>query len=197
MPLFVSDNRVIVCLLMLVTFAFQLTGTSSALAQPLVQPVLNPAFIAVSPFGLVDVSGSGFTPDGIVRLSLVTADGDELDVSSTVKSSATVFGRNGSVDPAQGYVSGGTISFQFWQRALEPQRVNGSMDPAQPWVQSVEIVWPEAAIYGPNGSRDPAQGYVAQETTIVTCGDQIHYRALDVASATWSNVMAHTTSCGA
>jgi hypothetical protein len=197
MPLLAPHSRVIVCLLMLVAFASQLTGTSSALAQPLVQPVLDPAFIAISPFGLVDVSGSGFTPGGIVRLSLVTADGDELDLSSTVQSSATVFGPNGSMDPAQGYASGGTISFQFLQRALDLQRVNGSMDPAQPWVQSVEIFWPEGAIYGPNGSRDPAQGYVPQATTIVTCGDQIHYRALDVASAAWSNVMAHTTSCGA
>jgi len=136
------------------------------------------------PAGSALVTGQGFTAGGSVYVALYdrwSTSGTQHYETRWVTASETTFGANGSHDPAQGYIAGGTISEHF-----------GASE----------------TVYGPNGSQDPATGYVqgTSEISVDTsgsvgivvgsrCDTSVMVRAYDTESATWSNMLDLTVGC--
>ena len=76
-------------------------------------PTLTDAFATTSESGMVTVSGEGFSPGGQVYVALYDRWGATLHETRWVTASATVYGRDGSADPAAGYHRGGTVDEVF------------------------------------------------------------------------------------
>jgi hypothetical protein len=74
---------------------------------------------------------------------------------------------------------------------------NGSQDPANGYVAAGEIderiVLETETVYGPNGSQDPAQGYRPADAAI--CPGQLQIQAFDSETRTWSNRVNALHSC--
>ena len=131
---FAMHNKLVVCFLVL--FGFGLNGLPVATAQTAsALPILNNAVVSTIAPGVIEVSGERFSPGGLVYIALYDGWGTALHETRWVASSPTVYGVNGSQDPAQGFVQGGRI-----EEAFAASR---------------------APVFGPNGSQDPAQGYGA------------------------------------
>ncbi len=173
---FIRRTQVIICCLLLASFHI---GTLPAVAQqPAAGPVLSSVAMA-SPFGTVSVSGSGFTPNGLVRLIIhdlaglgptidvwVVASSGTIDVTLPYLTT-TIYGSHGSQDPAQGFAAG-TISESL----------------------------PVMEIFGPYGSQDPAQGYASSTMLWQGACPDLLVHALDVRAETWSNSLdVQFTSC--
>lgn len=70
--------------------------------------------VATSPeTGRVTVSGEGFSPGGAVYVALYDRWGATRHETRWVTASPTVYGRDGSADPAAGYHRGGTLDEVF------------------------------------------------------------------------------------
>ncbi len=118
--------------------------------------------------GSIVVSGQNFTPGGTVYIAMYDQWGMQLYPTRWVFASTPVFGPNGSQDPAQGYVRGGSIR---------------------------EVFTDTPAIYGPNGSQDPANGYVAASSAGNLCGATAMIRAFDRQTSVWSNLLDIDAGC--
>jgi hypothetical protein len=196
MPLIVARNRVIICLLFLLSV---LPGAliSPASAQTTVRtPVLASA--VAPPTGLIAVQGQHFTPGGLVYIAVYDRWGVDVHVHLWTIAAGEQFGPNGSMDPAQGYIAAGSLAEVIDLFPATVYGPNGSMDPAQGYSSGRAAAPEPEAIYGPNGSQDPAQGYVPageQAEAGVTCGRDLMIRAYDQQAATWSNVVDVVAGC--
>lgn len=197
MPLIVSRNRVIVCFILLATLAVQLTWAGPVRAQPLGGPFLNLAPTALGPNGLMSITARGFTEGETVLVVLTTANNETAVHLTTATTSDPVYGPNGSMDPAHGYVPGGYASFLLWQRTLlsvDPHG-NPSLGAGAPLTSILEVGWPVAYVYGPNDGGEPVWANLGNQVVVVNCGSTLSLRALDVATATWSNEVPFTPRC--
>ena len=90
-------------------------GASTTSATRLVSPVptLTDAVATTPESGMVTVSGEGFSPGGQVYVALFDRWGATLHETRWVTASPTVYGRDGSADPAAGLHRGGTLDEVF------------------------------------------------------------------------------------
>ncbi len=166
----VTHSKLVVCFLVL--FGFGLNGLPASSAQTAsALPVLNNAVVSTIAPDTIEVSGERFSPGGLVYVALYDGWGTALRETRWVASSPTVYGPNGSQDPAQGYLAGGGIE------------------------ESFALVQP--TIYGPNGSQDPARGYIAGDApaTASVCDGPMMVRAFDQRTASWSNMLDVESGC--
>jgi hypothetical protein len=138
--------------------------------------------------------------------------------SSVVPTSYPVllFSRNQAPEPGvfavhgEGFSPGGSVylsvtstnlpelSESFWTVATSAvYGPNGSQDPANGYIAAGEIdEWIAVTgetVYGPNGSQDPANGY--RESGAAFCNGNIEVQAFDSESRTWSNQVRVILSC--
>lgn len=199
-----THSKLVVCFLVL--FGFGLGGwpASTAAQSASALPVLSGAVVSTIAPGAIEVSGERFSPGGLVYIALYDGWGTALHETRWVASSPTVYGVNGSQDPAQGFVQGGRIEEAFAASRAPVFGPNGSQDPAQGYGAgddgSQALSAPREAVYGPNGSQDPAQGYVAGsdggEAFAIACDAPLMVRAFDQRTATWSNLLDVDSGCG-
>ncbi len=90
-------------------------GASTTTATQAVSrlPTLTDAVATTPESGMVTVSGEGFSPGGAVYVALYDRWGATLHETRWVTSSPTVYGRDGSADPAAGFHRGGTLDEVF------------------------------------------------------------------------------------
>lgn len=172
MALIVVRNRIIICLLLLLSVA-PLAPQSGA-AQSVLQPALTSATTSTALPDSIVVSGSGFTPGGPVYIALYDRWGATLHEARWVIASEPIYQPTDSVDPGLGFASGGNIREAFEMAT--------------------------ATVYGPNGSQDPAQRYVAgdegAQTFVSTCDAPLMVRAFDQQTNAWSNLLNVEAACG-
>ncbi|MDQ3657878.1 MAG: hypothetical protein M3457_22735 [Chloroflexota bacterium] len=172
MALIVVRNRIIICLLLLLSVA-PLAPQSGA-AQSVFQPTLTSATTSTALPDSIVVSGSGFTPGGLVYIALYDRWGATLHETRWVIAGESIYQPTDSTDPGLGFESDGNIREAF------------------------EIA--TAAVYGPNGSQDPAQGYVAGDdggrAFATACDAPLMVRAFDQRTASWSNLLDVEAACG-
>jgi hypothetical protein len=129
-----------------------LSGASAVTSGPIITGA------ACTSAELLMVTGEGFTPGGLVDVEITGG-----------RVSVPVFGPNGSVDPAWGYVPANLES----ATATEVYSVRASQ-----------------SIFGPNGSMDPALGYEAGGyvgfAVRYDCTGPVMVRAYDHQLAAWS-----------
>ena len=124
--------------------------------------------------------------------------------------------RNRSPDPGvfaihgEGFSAGGSVylsitstgrpdlSESFWTVATSAvYGPNGSQDPANGYVAAgvidERIVLESDTVFGPNGSQDPANGY--RESTAGFCLGNIIVQAFDQDSHSWSNRVSVNLTC--
>jgi hypothetical protein len=178
----------ILTILGLVVCGSSLAHTAAAQVLPGTTPLLI-ASASAPAAGTALLTGQHFTPGGEVYFALYDQWGLELHETRWVTASVTVYGANGSIDPASGYLQGGTLS-ELFGTAESVFGPNGSQDPANGYVR----VGTTESAFGPNGSQDPANGYVASRPGNL-CGATVMARAYDVQSATWSNVSDIDVGC--
>jgi hypothetical protein len=112
--------------------------------------------------GLVDVGGAGFTPGGRVYVALYDVWGATLHQTMWTAASATVYGPGGSEDPARGYRRGGAIDERFDNLCGANVMARAYDSDTKSWTDWITIdTSGAAAVYGPDGSQDPALGYRA------------------------------------
>lgn len=110
MALIVVRNRVIICLLFLISVS-PFANTAVATAQSsAVAPVLSSAVATSIPTAWITVAGNGFSAGGLVYIALYDQWGTDLEETRWTSASITVYGTNGSLDPAQGYSPGGSVA---------------------------------------------------------------------------------------
>lgn len=150
--------------LVLALLSVVLLGTSSVGAAP---AGANPAGLsltaaAVAP-GSLAVAARGFTPGGRVYIALYDVWGTKRYETRWTAASTPVYGRDGSQDPAAGFFAGGTLSARFDQlcgATLMARAYDAATERWSTWLD-VDTSAFGMAHYGPNGSADPARGYVA------------------------------------
>lgn len=196
MALHIVHGRVIVCLLFLLSIN-PFTGSPAASAQSgTTVPVLTSAVAMSIPFATVSVSGHGFTSGSLVYIVLYDQWGEALQETRWTSASTAVYGPNGSMDPALGYVDGGRIDEVFAQFRETIYGPNGGMDPALGYRPGTDLTIPRKAIYGPNGSMDPAQGYIPGDgADQIPCDQPLMVRAFDNQTAAWSNLVDVVSGC--
>ena len=163
MPLIIFQQRVIICLLFLISLVPHAL-VPAASAQGSGSPVLSIASAVALPSTLLTVRGDGFSAGGLVYLAIYDRWGVEVHEHVWTVATTAHFGANGSIDPAQGYVAAGAINELF---DLAPGTVfgaNGSQDPAHGYTAGFDTASAAEDLYGANGSQDPAQGYVSGVT---------------------------------
>jgi hypothetical protein len=177
---------------------------SPANAQTIpIQPALLPGAIVSPLTGVAVIHGEGFSPGGIVYLAIYDRWG--LDEQQHVWTVATdgALGPDGSVDPARGYASVGTVSEVISIIPEDTYGPNGSQDPAQGYVAAdsgiTRAIFAEEVTYGPHGSQDPAQGYTGKAQLPVdtsdACGRVLMVQAYDARTQTWSDPVDVIASC--
>jgi len=188
-------SRVIVCLLFLVNLGMMAVPNTGAAQAGTSFPLLSAATMTAVPGPFVTVAGAGFTHGGLVYIALYDQWGVTLQETRWTTASPEIFGPNGSMDPAQGYIAGGLVSegFELFREAVYGP--NGSMDPAQGYVAGNYVPIETDAFYGPNGSQDPAQGYVAAGTAQQSCTAPLMVRAFDQGQQAWSNTLDVSIGC--
>src|SRR5688572_21925457 len=101
-------------LLVLLLLGVAMTGFRSEPATAAdVGPVLTSAAVLTSEPGEISVTGEAFTPGGEVYLAIYDTWGSALHETRWITASPAVYGPNGSMDPARGYVSGGSLTQSF------------------------------------------------------------------------------------
>ena len=111
MPRF-SIRRSVVLLLTLTSLTV-LGAAAPATQATSTLPTLTDAVATTSETGRVTVSGEGFSPGGSVYVALYDRWGATLHETRWISASSTVYGREGSADPAAGYQRGGTLDEVF------------------------------------------------------------------------------------
>lgn len=147
--------------------------------------------------------------------SLVQAEGDRgVSPLPPLLVSASVAARTPGVVivTGRGFTAGSDVYVAFydaWGRqryetrwVVASQAVygpNGSQDPANgfsPGGIIRETFGAQEAIYGPNGSQDPANGYVRQGSRFSSmCDTTVMVRAFDEQQNTWSNILDVDAGC--
>jgi hypothetical protein len=143
-------------------------GNASARLAPAGASPLIDVAAAPQAAGSVIVSGRNFTPGGDVYVALYDLWGKQDLGTRWLTSSPSVYGPDGSQDPALGFSRGGEIRAEFG---------------------------PVEAVYGPNGSQDPATGYVPGTSFPNLCGAAVVARAYDRETAAWSNMPDVDAGC--
>jgi hypothetical protein len=126
-----------------------------------VGPVLTRAEGEGSSTGRITVTGEGFTPGGEVYIAIYDTWGAVLHETRWATASPAIYGPNGSMDPARGYVSGGSLTQSFGGLCRESVMVRAFDQGSGAWSNWLDLalITTPTAIYGPNGSMDPARGY--------------------------------------
>ena len=199
MALIIARNRVIICLLFLLSVN-SLASSSPVNAQSSsVVPVLSSAVAAAISPGTVSVAGEGFTAGGLVFIALHDAWGNQLLETRWTSASAAVYGENGSQDPARGFSESGTIRESFELFRVTLYGPNGSQDPARGYSPGTDLQGFEETVHGPNGSQDPAQGYrpgtSISEMADLFCEQSLMVRAFDQQTSSWSNLLDLEMGC--
>jgi hypothetical protein len=134
-------------------------ASSVTAAEP--GPVLTSAAVLASEPGMISVTGEAFTPGGEVYLALYDTWGTALHETRWITASPEIYGPNGSMDPARGYVSGGSLTQSFGGLCGESVMVRAFDQASGAWSNWLDLALftTPSAIYGPNGSMDPARGY--------------------------------------
>lgn len=101
----------LLALLSLVAVAPASTTHATHPASPL--PTLTSVAAPTRTLGTIEVMGKGFSPGGKVYVALYDRWGATLHETRWVTGSATVYGRDGSTDPAAGFHQGGTLREVF------------------------------------------------------------------------------------
>jgi hypothetical protein len=124
-------------------------------------PVLTRAAVLTSEPGRISVTGEAFTPGGEVYLAIYDTWGDALHETRWTTASPAIYGTNGSMDPARGYVIGGSLTQSFGGLCGESVMVRAFDQGSGAWSNWLDLtpITTASAIYGPNGSMDPARGY--------------------------------------
>ena len=154
-----SQSRLsIVVVLLALLAAASLSGRAAPSATG--PAILLTASHAASP-GSVVITGAGFTPGGRVDLVLSDRWGVNRYEARWTTASPTVDGVDGSQDPARGFFPGGTVSERFdglCGATLMARAFDGA---TQTWSAAMDVEMSNAgtAVYGPDGSQDPALGY--------------------------------------
>jgi hypothetical protein len=112
------------------------------------------------------VIGTAFTPDSPINVALFDQTGDTLYQANVTVASRTVFGLNGSQDPAIGYRLGGSFSVRFQGLCGATVAVRAYDVRAAAWSNWLAIAVPAIGISfsGPSGSQipqNPAVGFGA------------------------------------
>jgi hypothetical protein len=123
---------------------------------------------------LIAVRGQGFTPGGLVQITIVGEDGSGLDRQLwTTASTADL--TPSAIDPMWGITPAGTVHESI------------SMDPA--------IVW------GPHGSQDPARGFddpsqgSSTRANVPLCFQEFMVQAFDLQSGAQSSLVDVHATC--
>jgi len=125
-------------------------------------PVLTGAAMQSAKPGVISVTGTGFTPGGHVYVALYDEWGAALYETRWSSSKPTHYGRNGSVDPAAGFVLGGDLTEDFAGLCGATVLVRAFDQVTSTWSNwlDVDSTAADHAHYGQNGSADPAMGFV-------------------------------------
>lgn len=196
MPHTILGSRVIICLLFLLTLPSLASPTA---AQGIPSSALPSLAATAFPDEPIRVAGSGYTPGGLVFVVLYDRWGSVLQENRWTVATTTVYGMNGSIDPAQGYASGGSIAEDFDLLRETIWGPNGSQDPALGYVPGTIDSAFAPAVFGANGSMDPANGYVAgtgpEDVIAALCSQQLMARAYDADTQAWSNLADIDSGC--
>lgn len=165
--------RIIICLLTLLGVGSLAPQFSSA--QSIELPVLSSVSVSSALPDSIVISGQGFSPGQPVFIALYDRWGVLEQETRWVTASESVYGPNGSLDPARGYQAGGNVREAF----------------------AIDF----GTIYGPNGSQDPAQGYRRGLTAVeagqfASCPNSLMVRAYDQQTDAWSNLIDVEDACG-
>ncbi len=123
-------------------------------------PILASAIVNAP--GSITVMGAGFTPGGRVAIVVVDTPSGRLSAMRPTTASAPSAGRNGSQDPATGFNPGGTLAESIDRLCGVTPLVRAYDEATETWSNwlSVDTTGFALAIFGPNGSADPALGYL-------------------------------------
>ena len=86
-------------------------------------PVLTGAACTGEGQGVLIVTGEQFTPDGEVAVVLFMPDKADPAVIRSIHASQSIFGHNGSTDPARGFQSGGFVGIALGSWCQEARMV--------------------------------------------------------------------------
>jgi hypothetical protein len=133
-------------------------GPASAAPSPGRAPFLAAAVAAP---GAIAIRGSGFTPGGRVYVALYDLWGAKLHQTRWTTASPALSGPDGSQDPAAGYRPGGIVSERFDGLCGATLMARAYDETTQTWSAALDVDTSAfgAAVYGPDGSQDPALGY--------------------------------------
>lgn len=156
--------------------------------------------VAIAGLLILEIPGA-FARDSQVPVAASPILIDALAV--TPEGSVMVMGRN--------FTPGGEVYialYDQWGKQLHETRwvtasdavygPNGSQDPATGFSRAGTInaiLGASEAIYGPNGSQDPARGYVAGASFPSLCGAEVMARAYDEQTDTWSDLLDINADC--
>lgn len=101
-------------------------------------PVLTGA-AAAQPTGTITVTGEAFTPGGQAYVALYDQLGAQLYETRWLTASPTIYGRNGSLDPATGFSRGGTLSETFGQLCGATVMVRAYDQPTKTWSNWLDL----------------------------------------------------------
>lgn len=161
---FSRSNRTLLTLtliLILAGFAIDWLGAGTARAA-LAQPTVTGSLIEGTD-ALIKIQGDGFTPGRRVQLVVTDITGATLhEPVWTVAARGAPFGDDGIYSGVTGYGVAGAVY--------------------------VVLDLSDTAIYGPNGSQDPANGYdPGTDLALLKLTSSIQVRALDEQTSTWSS----------
>jgi hypothetical protein len=162
--------QILTILAAVLLLALSTVSFSQAHSQPTLSnsPSLQAALVAPL-LDTVAVHGQGFTPGGLVQITIAGEDRSGLDRQVWTVASKEVFGPHSSMDPMSGYIAAGMIDTSI---AVEP-----------------DVVW------GPHGSQDPARGFddpaqgSSAHASVPLCFQDFTVQALDVHSGAQSSLV--------
>lgn len=100
--------------LLLVLASLPVMGAAAPPTQAMsTLPIFTDAAATTPKSGAITVSGEGFSPGGSVYVALYDRWGATLHETRWISASSTVYGRDGSADPAAGFHRGGTLDEVF------------------------------------------------------------------------------------
>ena len=154
------SSTLLVLALVLVSVLIGGTRSAPTLAAP-GRPTLTNATALVSEPGMISVTGEAFTPGGEVYIALYDTWGAALHETRWISASQPIYGPNGSQDPARGFISGGNLSESLSGLCGQSVMARAYDQGTGAWSNWLDLtqVAAASAIYGPNGSADPARGY--------------------------------------
>ena len=156
-----SNSFVLALVLLSVLVTGSRSSNAAAVAVAPSKPILTSAAPLDAKPGMISVAGEAFTPGGDVYIAIYDTWGDALHETRWTTASVAIYGPNGSRDPARGYISGGSLTEAFGGLCGQSVMVRAFDQASGAWSNFLDLtlVTSPTAIYGPNGSMDPARGY--------------------------------------